>query len=282
MSLVGVGLALASVSAVASSSAHALLKSGGDKFAVQAWLSLIGLALALPFLFWVGLPERALWLWLFAGWLLHTLYYLVLIWSYSSSDYSVAYPIARGIVPILTTVLGISLLGDRLSLPVLAGVIVISIGIFLLGFNRAMSRSGLLAAGLAGLLNTLFTLVDAKGMRVAADPMTFLVWYYILDGISMPLLFALRSRSKMAEVTAANARTGIFVGIASLFAFLPTLIAFRLAPVGAVSAIRATSVIFSLLLGGQLLKEQLDSRRIWGAMLVTLGAVAIIAGATLA
>lgn len=282
MSLVGVGLALAGVSAVASSSAHALLKSGGDKFAVQAWSSMLGLGLALPFLFWVGLPERALWFWLFAGWVLHTLYYLVLIWSYSSSDYSVAYPIARGIVPILTTVLGIGLLGDRLSLPVLAGVIIISIGIFLLGFNRAMSRSGLLAAGLAGLLNTLFTLVDAKGMRVAGDPMNFLVWYYILDGISMPLLFALRSRSKMAEVAAANARTGIFVGIASLFAFLPTLIAFRLAPVGAVSAIRATSVIFSLLFGGQLLKEQLDSRRIWGAMLVTLGAVAIIAGATLA
>ena len=282
MSLVGVGLALAGVSAVASSSAHALLKSGGDKFAVQAWSSMLGLGLALPFLFWVGLPERALWFWLFAGWMLHTLYYLVLIWSYSSSDYSVAYPIARGIVPILTTVLGIGLLGDRLSLPVLAGVIIISIGIFLLGFNRAMSRSGLLAAGLAGLLNTLFTLVDAKGMRVAGDPMNFLVWYYILDGISMPLLFALRSRSKMAEVAAANARTGIFVGIASLFAFLPTLIAFRLAPVGAVSAIRATSVIFSLLFGGQLLKEQLDSRRIWGAMLVTLGAVAIIAGATLA
>jgi drug/metabolite transporter (DMT)-like permease len=282
MSLVGVGLALAGVSAVASSSAHALLKSGGDKFAVQAWSSLIGLALALPFLLWVGLPERALWFWLFAGWVLHTLYYLVLIWSYSSSDYSVAYPIARGIVPILTTTLGIGLLGDRLSPPVLAGVIVISIGIFLLGYNRAMSRSGLLAAGLAGLLNTLFTLVDAKGMRVATDPMTFLVWYYILDGISMPLLFALRSRSKLPEVAAANARTGIAVGIASLFAFLPTLIAFRLAPVGAVSAIRATSVIFSLLLGGQLLKEQLDSRRIWGAMLVTLGAVAIIAGATLA
>lgn len=282
MSLVGVGLALAGVSAVASSSAHALLKSGGDKFAVQAWSSMLCLGLALPFLFWVGLPERTLWFGLFAGWVLHTLYYLVLIWSYSSSDYSVAYPIARGIVPILSTVLGIGLLGDRLSLPVLAGVIIISIGIFLLGFNRAMSRSGLLAAGLAGLLNTLFTLVDAKGMRVAADPMTFLVWYYILDGISMPLLFALRSRSKMAEVAAANARTGIFVGIASLFAFLPTLIAFRLAPVGAVSAIRATSVIFSLLLGGQLLKEQLDSRRIWGAMLVTLGAVAIIAGATLA
>jgi uncharacterized membrane protein len=66
----------------------------------------------------------------------------------------------------------------------------------------------------------------------------------------------------------------------ALFAFLPTLVAFRIAPVGAVSAIRATSVIFSLLIGGQLLNERLESRRIGGAMLVTFGALAIIGSTT--
>ena len=71
-------------------------------------------------------------------------------------------------------------------------------------------------------------------------------------------------------------RNGIMSGIFALFAFLPTLIAFRLAPVGVVSAIRATSVIFSLFLGGGLLKERMDGRRIGGALLVTAGAMAII------
>lgn len=280
MSTIGLGLALAGVSAVASSSAHALLKSSSDQYAVQAWSSLLGLALALPFLFWVGLPERALWVWLFSGWLLHTLYYLVLVWSYSTSDYSIAYPIARGIVPILTTILGIIFLGESLSPIALSGVVAISIGIFMLGFNRAVSRSGLIAAGLAGLVNTAFTLVDAKGMRIAADPMTFLVWYYILDGISMPLITALRSRGSLLEVARTNARIGLSSGVMALFAFLPTLIAFRLAPIGAVSAIRATSVIFSLLLGGGMLKERMDARKISGALLVTLGAVLIIGSAT--
>ena len=282
MSTIGLGLTLAGVSAVASSSAHALLKSSSDQYAVQAWSSLLGLALALPFLFWVGMPERALWVWLFAGWLLHTLYYLVLVWSYSTSDYSIAYPIARGIVPILTTILGIIFLGESLSPIALSGVVAISIGIFMLGFNRAVSRSGLIAAGLAGLVNTAFTLVDAKGMRIAADPMTFLVWYYILDGISMPLITALRSRGSLLEVARTNARIGLSSGVMALFAFLPTLIAFRLAPIGAVSAIRATSVIFSLLLGGGMLKERMDARKISGALLVTLGAVLIIGSATCA
>jgi drug/metabolite transporter (DMT)-like permease len=282
MSMVAVGLALAGVSAVASSSFHALLKSGEDKFAVQAWSSLVGLVLALPFIFWVGLPERALWFWLFAGWVLHTLYYLALIWSYGGSDYSVAYPIARGITPIFTAGLGILLLRDRLDPLTLAGVVIISSGIFMLSFNSAISRAGLLAAGAAGLLNTAFTLVDAKGMRLADDPMNFLVWYYIFDGISMPLLFAIRAKGQLVRISAANARIGLASGIMALFAFLPTLIAFRIAPVGAVSAIRATSVIFSLFLGGSLLKEQLDARRIGGALLVTSGAVAIIAATTLA
>lgn len=281
MSAVALGLALAGVSAVASSSAHALLKSGGDKFAVQAWSSVLGLVVALPFVFWVGLPECALWLWLFAGWVLHTIYYLVLVWSYSASDYSVAYPIARGITPIFTAALGILFLGDTLDPLTLAGVAIISGGIFMLSFNSAISRSGLIAAGFAGLLNTAFTLVDAKGMRVALDPVNFLVWYYILDGISMPLLFAIRARGQLAGIAAANARIGLSSGVMALFAFLPTLIAFRLAPVGAVSAIRATSVIFSLLLGGGLLQERLDGRRISGALLVTVGAIAIIGGTAL-
>jgi drug/metabolite transporter (DMT)-like permease len=281
VSAAAVGIALAGVSAVASSSAHALLKSGGDKYAVQAWSSLLGLMLALPFVLWVGLPERALWPWLFAGWLLHTLYYLVLIWSYSVSDYSVAYPIARGVVPILTTIIGIIWLEDRLDSLTLVGVAIISGGIFMLSFNRGISRGGLIAAGLAGLLNAAFTLVDANGMRLAVDPLNFLVWYYILDGISMPIMSAIRAKGELRTVAVANARTGLASGVMALFAFLPTLIAFRLAPVGAVSAIRATSVIFSLFLGGGLLQERLDGRRISGALLVTVGAIAIIGGTAL-
>ncbi len=281
MSAVALGLALAGVSAVASSSFHALLKSGGDKIAVQAWSSLVGLIIALPFIFWVGPPERIFWPWLFAGWVLHSVYYLTLVWSYGSSDYSIAFPIARGITPIFAAILGIGLLGDTLNMLTLGGVVIISGGILLLAFNRNISRSGLMAAGCAGLLNTCFTLTDAKGMRVAADPMNFLVYYYIADGIFMPLLLIARTKGRLVEVATSNARIGLASGVMALFAFLPTLIAFRLAPVGAVSAIRATSVIFSLFLGGGLLKERLDGRRISGALLVTVGAISIIGGTAL-
>jgi drug/metabolite transporter (DMT)-like permease len=281
MSAVAFGLALAFVSAGASSSSHALLKSGGDKYAMQAWTQFTGLIVALPFVLWAGLPEPAILPWLAMGWVLHTAYYLALIWSYSVSDYSAAFPIARGIIPILTTVFGIMWLGDQLSIMAISGVVAISIGILLLSLNGGISRSGVAAAILCGVINAAFTLIDAKGMRVADNPANFLVWFYIVDGISMPLLFAIRNKGQLRTAARADVRNGIASGIFALFAFIPTLIAFRLASVGAVSAIRATSVIFSLLIGGQLLKERLDAKRISGALLVTLGAIAIIGGTAL-
>ncbi len=239
------------------------------------------LIFALPFVFWVGLPEWNILPWLAAGWVLHSLYYLILIWSYRVSDYSLAFPIARGIVPVITTFLGIVFLGDSLSPFSMAGIGIVSAGIVLLSFNQGMSKSGLMAAGLAGLVNAAFTLTDAKGMRIAQHPANFLTWYYLLDGFLMPLLFVLRNRGQVLEKARADMRTGITAGVTVLFAFLPSLIAFRLAPVGAVSAIRATSVLVSLFLAGGLLKEQLNGRRIGGALLVTMGAVTIIAATAL-
>jgi drug/metabolite transporter (DMT)-like permease len=275
---VGVGLALAGVSAFASSSAHAVLKSSDNKVATQAWSQAIGLVIALPFVFWVGPPEREIWIWLFAGWVLHTIYYLVLNYSYDGSDYSAAYPIARGVTPIVAAALGIMLLNDTLGILSISGIVIISIGITLIAYNKGITKAGLLAAGGAGLLNGLFSITDAQGMRVATDPMNFIVWYYIVDGFAMPVLLATQAKRQFRSVAIANARNGIAAGIFALFAFLPTLIAFRIAPVGAVSAIRATSVIFSLFLGGGVLRENIDTRRLIGALMVTAGAIAIIAG----
>jgi multidrug transporter EmrE-like cation transporter len=188
------GIALADLSAMGSSGAHALLKAGDDKVAVQAWSSLLGLTLALPMAALVGLPEPAIIPWLAAGWALHTLYYLLLIRSDSMSDYSLAYPIARGVVPIGTTLLGIALLGDELNALAIVGVAAITVGILLLGLRgTVMSREGLAVAAVVGLVNTAFTLFDAKALRMANDFLNFLVWFLILDGLSMPVLFAAQS-----------------------------------------------------------------------------------------
>ena len=69
------------------------------------------------------------------------------------------------------------------------------------------------------------------------------------------------------------ARSGFFAGAVSVLGFLAYLVAARSLPLGPVSALRETSVIFGAVLGTIVLKEGFGPRRIAAAVLVTVGIV---------
>ena len=279
---VAAGLLLALFSALTTAAAHALLKSGDDKLAVQAWIRLTGLAIALPVALWVGLPPAELLPWLIGAAIIHAVYQIVISWSYHVSDFSVAYPIARGAAPIFTALMGVALLGDRLDGWALAGIAIVSAGIVSLASGRSITGAGFAAAAATGFLTTCYTLVDAKGVRLAPDALTFIAWFFVFDGVSMPALFFARSRGRSRALLAANRKAGLAAGIMAPVSFVPALFALGLAPVGAVAALRETSVLIGLVLGGMMLKEKLDWRRIGGATLVTAGALTVIVRAAFA
>jgi drug/metabolite transporter (DMT)-like permease len=243
---------------------------------VQAWVRLTELTLALPIAAVIGLPPSYLWPWLLAAGLIHAVYQYVLTWSYRVSDFTLAFPIARGITPLISAFLAMVWLGDTLSPIALGGVALVSFGLLSLAHGSGITRPGIALACLAGLLTCAYTLVDAKGMRLSPDLLTFLVWFFVIDGLGMPLLLLARDGRKMPASLRPEMRTGILAGVMALLAFVPALIAFRLAPVGAVAAIREGSVIIGLALGAKLLKEELDRRRVIGGILVTLGAAIIV------
>jgi drug/metabolite transporter (DMT)-like permease len=268
---------LALGSGLASAVAHALMKSGRNKLATQAWVRICIAMVAVPAVFWVGLPPADMWGWIAAALAAHLLYNLTLIWTYSLNDFSASYPIARGVAPIITTLAGISVLGDRLSALALIGIAIVGAGIIALADARAVTRIGLIAALCAGAMASAYTLVDAAGMRAASDVWVFIVWLFALDGISMPALLFLRYGREGFALLRQDLRTGITAGLISPFAFAPVLLALRMAPAGAVSALRETSVLFGVVLGRVMLKEQVDGRRIGGAVLVMVGTLLIIA-----
>lgn len=276
------GLALALFSAITSSFAHALLKSGDDKLVVQAWIRMTEFVLAAPIALWIGLPPMSLWPWLIAAMAIHAVYQLALAWSYAMSDFTAAYPIARGFTPIFAALLGMAVLGDRIDLLVLLGIAIVSAGILCLAGNGAISRRGLVAAAFTGLLTTCYTLVDAKGVRAAPDMLTFIVWFFMLDSISMPVALFLRSGRKSFAFLARDMKPGMLAGIMAPISFAPALFALGMAPVGVVAAVRESSVVFGLVLGAIFLKERLSRLRISGALLVTLGTLTVIAGSAFA
>jgi drug/metabolite transporter (DMT)-like permease len=277
VSPVTLGLWLAGFSALTTALAHASIKSGKDKLAVQAWVRLFDLALAAPLAFWIGLPPSYLWPWLLAAAATHAVYQALLSLSYSVSDFSVAYPVARGIAPVLTAGAGVALLGDTLSGWLMAAIAVVSIGIVLLAAGGRLSRIGLLAALATGTLTTAYSVIDARGMRLSPDLLTFIAWFFVLDAVAMPLLFLARRRGAAAAAFRADWRPGLRAALMTPVSFVPALCAFALAPVGAVSAIREASVLIGMGVAGRLLGETVDARRLIGAALITAGIVGIVA-----
>jgi drug/metabolite transporter (DMT)-like permease len=276
VSPVTLGLCLAGFSALTTALAHASIKSGSDKLAVQAWVRLFGLIVAAPIALWIGAPPAYLWPWLIAAASTHAVYQAILSFSYAVSDFSIAYPIARGVAPILTAIAGVVLLGDALGVWLVAAIVIVSAGIIMLAAGGRLSRGGLLAAMATGLFTTAYSVIDARGMRLSPDLLMFVVWFFVLDGFAMPLLFLARRRNRAAVAFWADRRSGLRAAIMAPVSFVPALYAFALAPVGAVAAIREASVLIGMAVARRLLGERVDARRLIGAALIMGGIIGII------
>lgn len=279
MDYTAIGIALALVSSLTTASAHALLKAGKDKLAVRALIGAVGTVVLASVCFFVPLPTNSLIPWLLAASALHTTYQLVLIRAYEASDFAVAYPIARGIAPIATAILGMALLGDQITAGTIVGVGLVSAGILMVAIGRTIAAGGLIAAGIAGLLTTTYTIVDAHAIRIAPSAMTFVAWFFLLDGIIMFPIFATLRRGRVTSLLRSEGRQGFMAGVTSLVSFGSALTALRLAPVGIVSALRETSVVFGMLIAAFFLRESVDRRRAGAAVVITLGAILIVATA---
>jgi drug/metabolite transporter (DMT)-like permease len=275
---VSAGLALAGVSAVAAATSHAFLKAGDDKLSVRVWSSLVCAALALPVALWAGNLPLNLWLLLAGFALLSFINQLTLVISYELSDFSHAYPVARGVVPLAMAILGVVYLGDTLTIPAMLGILAITMGILSLALGRGMSRHGWGAAAFTGLTTIIYNLVAAQGMREADNVIAFLAWLFVTDGLLLPAYMAMRFRSATWPRMQLTWRTGWQAGLLTLVSFATWSYAIRLAPVGMVAAIRESSVLIALVLAALMLKERLDAWRIAAGLLIVAGAAAIILG----
>ena len=272
-----IGIALALVSSLTTASAHALLKAGKDKLAVRAFIGAVGTVALAPVCFFVPVPTNSLIPWLLSASALHTTYQLVLIRVYEASDFAVAYPIARGIAPIATAILGMALLSDKITAGTMFGVGLVSTGRLTIAIGRMIIASGLISAGIAGLLTTTYTIVDALAIRMSPSAMTFVAWFFLLDGIIMFPVFATLRRGRVIGLPRSEGRQGFMAGVTSLVSFGSALIALRLAPVGIVSALRETSVVFGMMIAGFFFRESVDRRRAGAAAVIALGAILIVA-----
>jgi predicted HD phosphohydrolase len=80
---------------------NALVKSAGDKTVDTALVHFLGAFVAMPLLWWVGLPRPEAAPYIAASLVIHIGYYIALAGAYQHGELGMTYPIMRGFAPLL-------------------------------------------------------------------------------------------------------------------------------------------------------------------------------------
>jgi drug/metabolite transporter (DMT)-like permease len=259
---------------------NAMLHGNRDRFLSMTWMSAAIAAVATFIVLFNPLPASDCWPYIAASGLVHIFYNVSLVWSYRRNDLALAYPIARGSSPLLVTV-GAALFAHEAIGPLRgAGIAMISGGIIAIALQgHHASRAGALAALATGATIALYTVIDGIGVRLSnGQPLIYTAWMFLFYWL-MPVLFVaargyapLRTSVRAEPLSVASSAAG---GLVSIAAYGIVIWALQSGAMGAVSALRETSVVFAVLIGRVFLRETVSGTRWIACAVVAAGAVCL-------
>jgi len=274
MSSLAIGLTL--LAATLQACWNAVLRGGVDPLWSITVMSLSTIVVTVPLAIALPWPVRASWPYLLSSACLQIGYCVFLVSAYRYGELGQVFPIVRGSVPLLVTGGGL-LFAHQYPHPLaLLGIVLVAAGIIslALGRQRTRTRSVALALG-AGLFIASYVTIDGLGVRVAGDSRVYPTWIFLLDGLLMPLTFiALRGRFTI-DMRSPETWKATAAGYISLISYMAFVTALSLGPIGPLSALRETSVVFAALIGWLFLGEALTARRLGACAVVALGAYCI-------
>ena len=138
-----------------------------------------------------GLPSLEAAPYLFASAFLHLGYQVFLLNAYKFGSLTSIYPIARGMAPLLITLVSILVLNEMLELSQIFGIVLISTAIICFGvaqYRLANAElTGLMLACATSCFIAGYSVVDAIGTRIAGSAIAF----YGVSTFSSAILFAI-------------------------------------------------------------------------------------------
>ena len=251
------------IAAVLHASWNRLLHAVDDRVAAMSVAGIVTGVLMLPaILIW---PPWAAWPFILASATAHTFYALGLSAAYKRGALSVAYPLGRGVAPLLVTMGGWLLLAQTPDTTAIIGAVLLAVGLASIAIagGRSGQHAAVIFALLTGVTIASYSVVDAGAVQHVA-PAGYIGAVLGLQG----LILAVILRGSLPRLQG-GVRSGVLIGVGSLAAYLLVLYAFRLAPAGRASTLRESSVLI-----GILLSRERPAPIVWfGASLVLAGAL---------
>ncbi|HSD36290.1 MAG TPA: hypothetical protein VLC92_02210 [Rhodocyclaceae bacterium] len=287
-------------------------KSGGDMF-FALLMTLAHIVVWAPVGGWfiwqqAGQLGPLQWGLIFASGTLHLAYFACLLRGYRLGDLSVVYPLARGSGPLVTALVATTFFGESLRLIGWLGVLAIVSGILLIAGGPALIRAFLnpdqsdkahtaLRAGViyglvTGLFIATYTLVDGYAVKHAG--ISPILVEYLGNLTRLPLLIVvlliMHRREQPAPGTPLRSRLGLqlslqlkqtwkhalLIGAVAPISYTLVLFAATMAPLSQVAPARELSMLFASLFGGRLLGERDAGMRLFGALCIAAGVIALV------
>jgi drug/metabolite transporter (DMT)-like permease len=269
-------IALVLLAAVLHAGWNALLRGSPDRlWSITIMCAAVAVAgvIAAPFL---PLPSASSWPYIAASAAFHVGYNLFLVRTYRNGDLGQTYPIARGSSPLLITLGAAIFAGERLGPVSLFGVLLVSAGIISLAFQgRRLAVSSLPYAFGTGCFIGAYSVTDGLGARLAGDGVSYIVWMGILWAGAMPLIYVAVRDGRSLIRPRRDMLTAIGGGLVSILGYGIVIQAMMSSPLGPVSALRETSVVFAAIFGRLFLHERLTLARVAACAVITAGAICL-------
>ncbi|MCH2480969.1 MAG: DMT family transporter [Gammaproteobacteria bacterium] len=254
---------------------NAFIKAGDDKLLSLALMHGCSGIICLCLLPFVPIPSPAAWPYLGLSLVLHWGYYGFLISGYRVGDLGLVYPLARGSAPLLIAGFGVLLAGETLSLAVLAGIALACVGIISLSFENGLPWRGNLKPVLFALGTAIwisgYTLADGLGVREAQSKLGYIIWLFVLEAATFGTFVSLIRRHTFKDYYLTHWRGLWTSGMVAALAYGLVIYAMSTNTMAMISALRETSVIIAVLIGGLMLKERHMLHRVCAAVTVVVG-----------
>lgn len=223
--------------------------------------------------------------WIAGSGVLKTAYSLFLQRGYRTGDFSLIYPLARGTGPLLSTLAAIIFLHERPTLLAVAGGFVIVGAIFfltggarLLHSDAAHLRNAVRYGVTSGVFIAAYTIWDRHGVYALGIPPI------VYDGGTAFVVIALVTPfaiPRWPEVVRHWREHKLYMwGMALLSptAYVLILTAMTFTPVSYIAPAREVSIVIGAFIGARFLKEADGHRRVWAALAMAAGVIALALG----
>ncbi|MDQ4134672.1 MAG: DMT family transporter [Pseudomonadota bacterium] len=227
----------------------------------------------------LGVPGLQAWGWIAVTVALSIASLHLIAAAYGEGDFAVAYPLIRGLIPVVMTLAAIPLFGERPSLAQGLGVLCVSGGLGVVAWessmrSRTMTLKGVGLAVITAGFTALAALTDAMGARLSESAFSYAATISVLNGVFMAIFQRARGH-RVGAMLGRHWPILTFGACLSVVSYTLYIWALTRAPVGLVAALRETSMVFAILIAAWALRERIGLWR-WGAVAVMFAGMMLI------